>query len=79
MWFSHAQASGSRSLTTTKLLTILAGQRQSEAAMSASGTRTCSWCGKLGHDKRSCDTSPNAGECSVCGYHGHDKRNCPRK
>lgn len=46
--------------------------------MSASGTRTCSVCGEEGHDKRSCDVSPNAGACSVCGFHGHDKRNCPR-
>jgi hypothetical protein len=47
--------------------------------MSASGTRTCSWCGVMGHDRRSCDVSPNAGTCSICGYHGHDKRNCPDK
>lgn len=50
-----------------------------EAQMSSTGTRTCSWCGEEGHDKRSCGVPPNAGACSVCGYHGHDKRNCPRK
>ena len=32
-----------------------------KAKMSATGTRTCSWCGEAGHDKRSCDVSPNAG------------------
>ena len=48
-------------------------------ALSSTGTRTCSWCGKHGHDRRSCDVPPNAGKCSVCGFHGHDKRNCPRK
>lgn len=47
--------------------------------MSASGTRTCSWCGETGHDRRSCTVGPNATVCSVCGYRGHDKRNCPRK
>lgn len=47
--------------------------------MSASGTRTCSWCGEGGHDKRSCNVSPHSGKCSVCNYHGHDKRNCPEK
>jgi len=47
--------------------------------MSASGTRTCSWCGEEGHDKRTCDVSTNAGVCSVCGFHSHDKRNCPNK
>lgn len=50
--------------------------RDQEAIM---GTRTCSWCGESGHDKRSCTVPPNAGKCSVCGYHGHDKRNCPKK
>jgi len=43
------------------------------------GSRTCSWCGNEGHDRRSCEVPPNAGECSVCGFHGHDKRNCPDK
>jgi hypothetical protein len=47
--------------------------------MSASGTRTCSWCGQQGHDRRSCEVPHSAGQCSVCGYHGHDKRNCPAK
>lgn len=47
--------------------------------MGASGTRTCSNCGKEGHDRRSCDVATNASECSVCGYRGHDKRNCPRR
>lgn len=47
--------------------------------MSESGTRTCSTCGRQGHDKRSCAISTSASQCSVCGYHGHDKRNCPRK
>lgn len=45
----------------------------------AMGSRTCSWCGVSGHDKRSCTVSQFAGQCSVCTYHGHDKRNCPDK
>ena len=47
--------------------------------MSSTGTRTCSVCGKQGHDIRSCGVSPNSGACAICGFRGHDKRNCPRK
>lgn len=47
--------------------------------MSLNRTRTCSWCGTPGHDRRSCTVPSNAGECSICNYHGHDRRNYPRK
>lgn len=46
--------------------------------MSASETRTCSVCGEEGHNRRSCDISPDGPMCSVCGFQGHDKRDCPR-
>jgi len=43
------------------------------------GSRTCSTCGRDGHDRRTCTVPSYAGQCSVCGYRGHDKRNCPDK
>ena len=46
--------------------------------MSSTGSRTCSNCGELGHDVRTCDVPLNAGKCGNCGYRGHDRRNCPR-
>jgi len=47
--------------------------------VSHSGTRTCSHCGKPGHDRRSCSVPTNASQCSLCGRRGHDRRNCPKK
>lgn len=47
--------------------------------MSASGTRTCSNCGRPGHDRRSCEVPANASRCGLCGFLGHDKRNCPKR
>lgn len=35
--------------------------------MRSTGTRACSWCGKPGHDKRSCDVPPNAASVTTTG------------
>ena len=47
-----------------------------DVRMSLSRTRTCSWCGNQGHDRRSCTVTIDARSCSACGYHGHDRRSC---
>ncbi len=53
------------------------GSGTTRADETPAGTRTCSWCGRHGHDRRSCTVGLNAAACSACGYHGHDQRNCP--
>jgi hypothetical protein len=42
------------------------------------GARACAWCGRLGHDKQSCDIPNDASACTACGYHGHGSENCLR-
>ena len=52
------------------------GDHAHPGAAAAAESRTCSSCGRPGHDKRTCDIPEVASVCTVCGFHGHSPETC---